>query len=157
MPTQSPGLLAVGQTPNLPCSSHRSAVQGRESHCTGWTPGYRVCPISSLSSLQGPEKSKVSFSLVLGAKLQCKYRNYSVFREITTYYFIIQLIMTGLPRDCHGFCTDTVEQCAVHNNFILLLAATGPARAKLEYGVQITIRLCLCFGLRNVNHPVCID
>ncbi len=35
------------------------------------------------------------------------------------------VIMTGLPRDCHGSCTDMVEQCTVH-------IATGPARAQLE-------------------------
>ncbi len=35
------------------------------------------------------------------------------------------VIMTGLPRECHGSCTDTVEQCTVH-------IAAGPARAQLE-------------------------
>jgi hypothetical protein len=35
------------------------------------------------------------------------------------------VIMTGLPRDCHGSCTDMVEQCTVH-------IAAGPARAQLE-------------------------
>ncbi len=35
------------------------------------------------------------------------------------------VIMTGLPLDCHGSCTDTVEQCTVH-------IADGPARAQLE-------------------------
>ena len=60
------------------------------------------------------------------------------------------VIMTGLPRDCHGSCTDMVEQCTVH-------IAAGPARAQLEQSVQIKIRLCLCFGVRYVNRPVCID